>query len=248
MMNFKLLKEPFPAHDIEWRIQQSGKSGEKVWAMVLAYVTNRAIMNRLDDVCEPQNWCNQYETGPDGGILCGLSIKCGDEWVTKWDGAENTQVEAVKGGLSNAMKRAGSQWGIGRYLYNLPATFAKCSSDPKLYENRGRLKDDTQFSWETPTLPHWALPEDTNPLSPNNPDEPPNSDPKPLLKAQGEAILKIAAEKSNLTEDDARTVIDWYCLENGRTYHSGKELITEWDKIYERFLDHLEKCGSEIKS
>ena len=80
-------------------------------------------------------------------------------------------------------------------------------------------------------------------------NETPQPEPeKPLTAAQGKAILELAARNSGLSGDDARTVIDWYCLENGRTYHSGKELITEWDKIYERFLDHLEKCGSEIKS
>lgn len=78
------------------------------------------------------------------------------------------------------------------------------------------------------------------------PPEPPPD--KPLSLEQGKAILELASRNSNLSPEDARTVIDWYCLENGRTYHSGKELITEWDKIYERFLDHLEKCGSEIKS
>ncbi|EPF6937558.1 Rad52/Rad22 family DNA repair protein, partial [Salmonella enterica subsp. enterica serovar Typhimurium] len=43
-MNLDLLDEPFAAEDIEWRIQQSGKTRDgKLWAMVLAYVTNRAI-------------------------------------------------------------------------------------------------------------------------------------------------------------------------------------------------------------
>ena len=41
------------------------------------------------------------------------------EWMEKTDGAENTDYEPVKGGLSDAMKRAASQWGIGRYLYKL---------------------------------------------------------------------------------------------------------------------------------
>lgn len=46
-MNLDQLDEPFAAEDIEWRIQQSGKTRDgKVWAMVLAYVTNRAIMKR----------------------------------------------------------------------------------------------------------------------------------------------------------------------------------------------------------
>ncbi|WP_348260526.1 Rad52/Rad22 family DNA repair protein, partial [Salmonella enterica] len=63
------------------------------------------------------------------GVECGISIKIGSEWVSKWDAAENTQVGAVKGGRSGAMKRAAVQWGIGRYLYNLEGGFAQISSD-----------------------------------------------------------------------------------------------------------------------
>ena len=156
-MNLSKLAEPFPAEDIEWRIQQSGKgrNTSKIYAMVLAYVTNRAIMERLDTVCGPENWKNYFEKGPDGGILCGISIKCGDEWVTKWDGAENTQVESIKGGLSASMKRAGSQWSIGRYLYKLPSAFAEISDDGS---HRSKLKDGTNFKWNPPALPSWALP------------------------------------------------------------------------------------------
>ncbi|ELN7608627.1 recombinase, partial [Salmonella enterica] len=51
-MDLNKFDAPFNPEDIEWRIQQSGKTRDgKVWAMVLAYVTNRAIMKRLDDVC-----------------------------------------------------------------------------------------------------------------------------------------------------------------------------------------------------
>ncbi|QEJ60418.1 hypothetical protein FYA01_23630 [Salmonella enterica subsp. enterica serovar Bredeney] len=51
--------------NIEWRIQQSGKTRDgKVWAMVLAYVTNRAIMKRLDDVCGKAGWRNEYRDIP----------------------------------------------------------------------------------------------------------------------------------------------------------------------------------------
>lgn len=53
--------------------------------------------------------------------LCTIQIFDDDrhEWLEKTDGAENTDYEPVKGGLSDAMKRAASQWGIGRYLYKL---------------------------------------------------------------------------------------------------------------------------------
>ncbi|HHR4112399.1 TPA: Rad52/Rad22 family DNA repair protein, partial [Salmonella enterica] len=132
----------------------------KVWAMVLAYVTNRAIMKRLDDVCGKAGWRNEYRDIPNnGGVECGISIKIDSEWVTKWDAAENTQVEAVKGGRSGAMKRAAVQWGIGRYLYNLEEGFAQTSTDNKQGWNRAKLKDGTAFFWIPPSLPSWAIPE-----------------------------------------------------------------------------------------
>jgi hypothetical protein len=128
--------------------------------MVLAYITNRAIMERLDKVCGPENWRNEYTKGPDGGILCGLSIRVGDEWVTKWDGAENTEVESVKGGLSDAMKRAAVQWGIGRYLYKLPVGFANITESGR-YRGKTPSKEGRpgeRFKWNPPALPEWAVP------------------------------------------------------------------------------------------
>lgn len=167
-MNLKKLSEPFPPNDIEWRIGQSGMKNGKVWAMALAYVTSRAIMERLDDVCGPGGWQNQFTKAPDGGTLCGISIKVDDEWITKWDGAENTNIEAVKGGLSGSMKRAGVQWGIGRYLYKLDASFVNCGESGT---NRGthidnKSKQRTYYKWTPPQLPSWALPPQKQMMTP----------------------------------------------------------------------------------
>lgn len=71
-MDLNKFDEPFSHEDIEWRIQQSGKTRDgKVWAMVLAYVTNRAIMKRLDDVCGKAGWRNEYRdrTRPGSSIF-----------------------------------------------------------------------------------------------------------------------------------------------------------------------------------
>lgn len=156
-MNLAKLKECFPANDIEWRLQQAGiKKDGSIWAKCLAYVTNRAIQTRLDEVCGPENWKNEYTKAPDGGVLCGISIKIGDEWVTKWDGAENTDIEGVKGGLSGSMKRAAVQWGIGRYLYNLEEGWAQIADNGKF---SGKTKDGKWFNWNPPALPSWALPQ-----------------------------------------------------------------------------------------
>lgn len=40
------------------------------------------------------------------------------QWIDKTDGAEDSDIEAVKGGLSDAFKRAAVKWNIGRYLYS----------------------------------------------------------------------------------------------------------------------------------
>jgi hypothetical protein len=122
-MNIQRLAEPFAPEDIEWRIQRSGEKNGKHWAMVLAYITNRAIMERLDEAFGVGGWKNEYKEWHGTSQLCGISAKIEDEWITKWDGADATNIEATKGGLSDAMKRAGVQWGIGRYLYKFDTNF-----------------------------------------------------------------------------------------------------------------------------
>lgn len=162
-MNLERLDEPFAPEDIEWRIQQAGKGGKGIWAKVLAYVTNRAIMKRLDEVCGKAGWRNEYRDIPNnGGVECGISIKVDGEWITKWDAAENTQVEAVKGGRSGAMKRAAVQWGIGRYLYNLEEGFAIVSAERANGFHFAKSKEVGVFYWKPPALPSWALPSGTS--------------------------------------------------------------------------------------
>lgn len=117
-MDLRKLTDKFPPDKIEWRIGTTNK--DKTSAIALAYVTNRAIQERLDEVCGAENWKNEFIPWKENHQLCGISIKIDGEWVTKWDGAENTQVEPLKGGLSASMKRAAAQWGIGRYLYDIP--------------------------------------------------------------------------------------------------------------------------------
>jgi len=154
------LRDPFAPGDIEWRVQTAGEKNGKPWARVLAYVTNRAIMERFDEVVGPENWQNVYREGPSGGVVCGLSVRVtradgSADWVTKWDGAENTDVEPVKGGLSNAMKRAAVQWGIGRYLYDLEEGWAQLSENGRF---SAKTKDGKWFKWDPPALPEWATP------------------------------------------------------------------------------------------
>jgi hypothetical protein len=111
----KQLQKPFSLEELEFRIGATTKDKSK--CIPLVYVTNRAIQNRLDDIFGPFAWRNEYKEWK-GGQLCGISILHEGEWITKWDGAEDSQIESLKGGLSDSMKRCAVQWGIGRYLYN----------------------------------------------------------------------------------------------------------------------------------
>ena len=156
-MDLLKLDEPFDADDIEWRAQSCGKSNSgKFWVSVLAYVTNRAIMKRLDTVCGKGNWKNEYKDLPNNaGVECGISIKIDGEWVTKWAAAPNTQIEATKGGRSDAMKRAAVQWGIGRYLSDLEAGWGEDSQNGA---HKAKTKQNEWFKWNPPKLPVWALP------------------------------------------------------------------------------------------
>ncbi len=117
-IDFRRLQRHFTAIDIEWKPIVYTKDRSR--AMAAPYINSRAIMDRLDEVCGPENWRNEFAVGPDGGVLCAISIFVNGSWITKWDGASNTDIEAVKGGLTTSMRRAAVQWGIGRYLYRMP--------------------------------------------------------------------------------------------------------------------------------
>jgi len=145
------LAKPFPAEEIEWRVGSTNK--DKTKGIALAYLTSRAVMNRLDDVLGPENWQDSYtpipgSNGDTKGYLCTISIHLGDQWIAKQDGADESNMEAIKGGISDALKRTAVKWGVGRYLYNLPNEWVPIES----YGNSYKLS-------KTPNLPAWALPE-----------------------------------------------------------------------------------------
>lgn len=62
------------------------------------------------------------------------------EWISVEDGANSTDFESVKGGLSSALKRTAVCLGIGRYLYDLPSTWVELDNYSNIEQNeKGRL-------------------------------------------------------------------------------------------------------------
>jgi hypothetical protein len=133
----------FPRDAISWRAQSVTKDGSK--AMALAYIDARDVMDRLDDVCGAANWQDRYEFHG-ARTICYLSIRIDGEWVTKADGAGDSDVEAEKGAISDALKRAAVKWGIGRYLYSLKSPWVPCETSE--YNGKKQWKSWTADPWD----------------------------------------------------------------------------------------------------
>lgn len=130
MTVFQKLSAPFAT--VHWRAQSMNREGTS--AMALAYIDARDVMARLDDVVGPQNWRDSYVETVKGRLICTLELRIDGEWISKADGAGNTDVEGDKGAISDALKRAAVKWGIGRYLYDMETPWADCTS----YEKNGK--------------------------------------------------------------------------------------------------------------
>ncbi|WP_420148400.1 Rad52/Rad22 family DNA repair protein [Spirosoma sp.] len=117
-MNLDVLNAPLTAQEVEWRVQSQTKDGQKI--VVVPYITNRCVMQRFDEQFGWAGWQNEIRE-IEGGFLCTITaVLPGGEIVRKTDGASRTNVEPVKGGISDAMKRCAVQFGLGRSLYDFP--------------------------------------------------------------------------------------------------------------------------------
>ena len=120
------------ADEIECRVGQMSKSGNRY--SILLYKTSRTDMDILDEIFGPENWQSaHYEVK--GKDFCSISVRVNwDEgrydWVSKSDCGSESNIEAEKGEASDAFKRAGFQWGIGRELYTAPRIWLSSDVDP----------------------------------------------------------------------------------------------------------------------
>jgi len=57
-MDLKKLFDPFPPSQVSWRVGATNK--DKTKGIALAYIDARDVMDRLDDVCGPENWQVEY--------------------------------------------------------------------------------------------------------------------------------------------------------------------------------------------
>lgn len=117
----------FPVLDAD-QIEVKIKSVSQKGAVALLYKTARTDMDMLDAIVGPMNWRVEY-TEIKGNLYCTLFIRDQktNEWVGKQDCGTESRADGEgnekKGEASDAFKRAGFRWGIGRELYTAPFTF-----------------------------------------------------------------------------------------------------------------------------
>lgn len=141
---YKQLKNPVDPRLLKWRVGATNQ--DKTKGIALPYLDAREVMRRLDDVCGVGGWQSTHEK-VDGGFICTISIKIGDQWISKSNAGADSHIDPVKGGASDALKRTASVWGIGRYLYYLKNTWVGIKQQGRSY-----------VLAEIPELPDWALP------------------------------------------------------------------------------------------
>ena len=109
------------ANDVEARVQSADENG----FVLLIYKNARVDQNILDETFTPFGWQNKYEEFK-GNLYCSIGIKTTNgEWIWKSNCGTESYTEKEKGEASDAFKRAGFNWGIGRELYTAPKTKIK---------------------------------------------------------------------------------------------------------------------------
>ena len=122
---FRTLK----AEEIEVRVQ-SVKNGK---ANMLLYIDSRAVTKLLDETVGPMNWQTEfYEVNGQTIGKLGIWDSEKQQWIWKSDTGTESNIEAVKGLISDVYKRMISRWGVVE-LYSSP----KIVLDDDGYGNTG---------------------------------------------------------------------------------------------------------------
>lgn len=133
---FRTLK----AEEIEVRVQ-SVKNGK---ANMLLYIDSRAVTKLLDETVGPMNWQTEfYEVNGQTIGKLGIWDSEKQQWIWKSDTGTESNIEAVKGLISDVYKRMLSRWGVIE-LYSSP----KILLDDDGYGNTGYRVSEILYDGE----------------------------------------------------------------------------------------------------
>lgn len=108
---------------IEWRpkqVKQSNKDNNW-YAVMVPYIDMRTVMTRLDEVVGPENWEFSWLETTQPNVVKGRLKVCGvvREDVGYFNSSNTSDETPLKTAVSDAFKRCGVQFGIGRFLYDI---------------------------------------------------------------------------------------------------------------------------------
>lgn len=222
--------------EVECRIGQVSKSGKGL--SLLLYKTSRTDMALLDETFGPMNWRCRYEEVK-GVLNCTLSVYDEDKgiWIDKQAAGTESNMESEKGESSDALKRAGFLWGIGRELYTAPFIWIKATDceikSGKCYDTfavdamevvNGRItaltisnekKHKVVYRWTINHLPH-------NPVKRQETTE--NVQEPPATDAEVDDFQVACNEFAFLTGKEVAVILD--ALENTKTLQAAG--FTQW--------------------
>lgn len=234
-IDWKALAAPFPPDAVSWRV--GSVTRDKTRGMALAFLDARDVMNRLDDVLGPAGWQCRYSHADDKKTVCDIAVKVDGEWVWKADGAGETDIEAEKGSLSSAFKRAAVRWGIGRYLYDLPSPWVELKDGKFIPEH------------EMPKLRALLAKDARQATGPSAPPPASKAPPPPSPSGKGN-LFWIEADGSEVRFEKGS---DWFAHAL-KKLRSARDPAPLWavngktaNEIVERAPDHLKGKAEELR-
>ncbi len=118
-------------------------SGDKQKALVVWYVPPEHVQQRLDDVLGVDGWQSECEVTEGGCVVTRLTVWVDGRAVTRTDaGAPSKQPDPgdrLKAAFTQGLKRAAGLFGVGRYLKNVPATWAELDQSGKRFKAAPKL-------------------------------------------------------------------------------------------------------------
>ena len=179
------LHEPVQPDEVKWRQARYDKPNGHV--KMLAYVDARYVMDVLDNTVGSENWENEY-IEIKGRIFCKLTIRLpSGKTVSKMDCGTETDIEAEKGAVSDALKRVAVLFGIGRDLYSMGDHFAE-TNDRGYVDLNSWATPRSEVSSEKVPLPRTVAKEPTTTAPANAQDDepavesPPHTEPVPTAE------------------------------------------------------------------
>lgn len=137
----ELIKQLSKEIPYQWRVQS--RNNNKTKAICTAYIDARDVMTLLDS--SGVVWQSDFKEIA-GFIFAGIGIEVAGKTYWKWDAGsriendskDNMFEQAGKSSASDAFKRAAVQWGIGRFIYEIPPVTFPCDQFGNVVDDNGQ--------------------------------------------------------------------------------------------------------------